>query len=263
MSDYDFTKQPSILIQGAMDIETAYLIEHLEDAECVTVGNWTFYAGFLGNGREPVIISKTYQGMVNAASATSLALVYFAPKAVVNQGIAGGHDPDFHLGDIVIAERVVPMGAMIRAFSEAGAGISETDFEPKTIEVYNRRKEQRKKVYEFPCDQELVAIAEQIPTMRHVGRGTVGSADEWNNQLDRIALLRERYGTTVEDMETAAAAQICLSYEIPFVGIRILSNSIVNGEDFDRSVGIEGQKFIMQYVEALDHFEGNEGSRNI
>ena len=29
MGNYDFKKQPSLLIQGAMDTETAYFIEHL------------------------------------------------------------------------------------------------------------------------------------------------------------------------------------------------------------------------------------------
>ena len=37
MGNYDFTKQPSLLIQGAMDTETAYFIEHLEEHECVTI----------------------------------------------------------------------------------------------------------------------------------------------------------------------------------------------------------------------------------
>ena len=48
MGNYDFTKQPSLLIQGAMDTETAYFIEHLEEHECVTIGNWKFHTGFLG-----------------------------------------------------------------------------------------------------------------------------------------------------------------------------------------------------------------------
>ena len=76
--------------------------------ECVTIGNWKFHTGFLGAKREPVIISKTFQGMVNAAAATSLALAYFKPWAVINQGIGGGHDKKFHRGDIVLGEKVVP-----------------------------------------------------------------------------------------------------------------------------------------------------------
>ena len=51
MGNYDFTKQPSLLIQGAMDTETAYFIEHLEEHECVTIGNWKFHTGFLGAKR--------------------------------------------------------------------------------------------------------------------------------------------------------------------------------------------------------------------
>lgn len=98
------------------------------------------------------------------------------------------------------------------------------------------------------------AASERSAAQRTIKRGIIGSADEWNNQLDRIALLRERYGTSVEDMESAAAAQLCFSYGIPFLGIRILSNSIVNGEEFDESVGIDCQRFVLDYVEMLYGF---------
>ena len=104
---------------------------------------------------------------------------------------------------------------------------------------------------DFPCDEALLCAAERVTAGVRAARGVIGSGDEWNNQLDRIALLRERFGTAVEDMESAAPAQLCFSYGIPFIGIRILSNSIVNGEEFDESVGIEGQKFILLYVEEL------------
>lgn len=78
--------------------------------------------------REPVIISKTFQGMVNAAAATSLALAYFKPWAVINQGIGGGHDKKFHRGDIVLGEKVVPMGAIAYAFSEEERELMEKVF---------------------------------------------------------------------------------------------------------------------------------------
>lgn len=251
MQNYDFKTQPSVLIQGAMDTETAYLTEQIEGREKITLGNWEFHTGFLGKYREPVIVSKTYQGMVNAAAASSLALAFFSPKAVINQGIAGGHDPSFHRGDIVIGEKVVPMGALVRRYAPRGAGIRETDFEPLPIEIFDKSLGKTRKVEDFPCDERLVSIAEKVETELHAGRGVLGSADEWNNQLDRIALLRERYHTAAEDMESAAPAELCLSYGIPFIGIRILSNSIVNGEDFDESVGLEGQKFVLRFVEAL------------
>ena len=65
MQNYDFKKQPALLLQGAMDTETEYLIGQLGEPEEITYGNWKFYTGFLGKHAEPVVISRTYQGMVN------------------------------------------------------------------------------------------------------------------------------------------------------------------------------------------------------
>ena len=111
-------------------------------------------------------------------------------------------------GDIVGGERVVPMGAMIRKYAPEGAGIDECDFEPLPIEIFDKTLGQTRKVLDFPCDERLGDAAMKVQTDVYVGRGVIGSADEWNNQLDRIALLRERYKTAVEDMESAAPAEL-------------------------------------------------------
>lgn len=254
MEHYDFENKPAILIQGAMETETKYLIGALEDATCVALGNWKFYTGFLGKYKEPVIISRTYQGMVNASADTVLALTHFKVKAVVNQGIAGGHDTNIHLGEIVIGERVVPMGAVMQGYAAENAGIEPLNFRPLPIEIYDRVKGQTEKVIDFLCDEELIAAAERVPTNIKTHRGVLGSADEWNNQIDWIAVMRERYHTAAEDMESAATAQICRSYGVPFIGIRMISNSIVNGEDFKEEVALLGQKFIQSYIEELHTF---------
>lgn len=251
MKKYDFKTQPALLIQGAMDTETQYLVEHLTDKNTITIGNWKFYTGFLGVREEPVILSKTYQGMVNAAAATTIALTFFLPKAIINQGIAGGHDESLHRGDIVLGEKVVPIGALMRHYAKKGDGIDEADFELLKTEIFNRKKGCTEKVEDFPCDAKLLAAAEMVQTDRTVARGVLGSADEWNNQIDRIALLRERFHTAAEDMESAAVAELALSFGVPFIGIRILSNSIVTGEEFDESEGENVQKFTLRYVEML------------
>lgn len=260
MREYDFTKQPSILIQGAMESETAYMTTKLKDLEYITIGNWSFATGFLGRYSEPVIISRTYQGMVNAAAATSIALTGFAPQAVINQGLCGGHDKAFHRGDIVLGEKAVMMSAVEYSYAPEGAGINEAESVPLPIEVFRRSEGVTGTFTEFPCDEKLLAAAEQAAQgflergESLIARGVIGSADEWNNQLDRIALLRKRCHTASEDMETAAVAQLCLSYGIPFLGIRILSNSIVNGEDFDESVAEVCQRFIVSVVETMHTF---------
>ncbi len=100
------------------------------------------------------------------------------------------------------------MGAMIRKYAPEGAGIDECDFEPLPIEIFDKTLGQTRKVLDFPCDERLGDAAMKVQTDVYVGRGVIGSADEWNNQLDRIALLRERYKTAVEDMESAAPAEL-------------------------------------------------------
>ena len=65
----------------------------------------------------------------------------------------------------------------------------------------------------------------------------IGSGDWWNNELDRIAWLHGRFGTMAEEMEAAASAQICQAYGMPFLTVRILSNTAVHGEPFDERTG--------------------------
>ncbi len=43
-------------------------------------------------------------------------------------------------------------------------------------------------------------------TKGKVVEGTIGSADVWNNEVDRIKWFHTKYGTSVEEMEGAAAS---------------------------------------------------------
>ena len=45
--------------------------------------------------------------------------------------------------------------------------------------------------------------------------------------------LNEIWGASCEEMETNAVAQICQTYDVPFLGIRILSNTGIYGENFN------------------------------
>ena len=101
----------------------------------------------------------------------------------------------------MLGEKVVPMGSIAYAFSEEGAGIDGKSFSLLPVEIFYRETGKTKKVTEYPCDGKLLKAAEQVKTKYHTGRGVIGSGDEWNNQLDRIALFkravsysRGRYG---------------------------------------------------------------------
>jgi len=78
--------------------------------------------------------------------------------------------------------------------------------------------------------------------------GSMGSADTWNRELGEIELIRKRLGTYAEEMEGAAAAQVCKSYGIPFLSIRNLSNSEWSGEEYDPRMAAECQKFVIETI---------------
>ena len=95
-----------LLLQGAMDIEMQDMVKALTDAETVDIDNYHFVRGMLGG--YPVVVSRTEQGISNAAVTTALAMQHFDPVAVINQGTSGGHDPALHTFDIVLGETSVP-----------------------------------------------------------------------------------------------------------------------------------------------------------
>ncbi|MBS5144159.1 MAG: 5'-methylthioadenosine/S-adenosylhomocysteine nucleosidase [Butyricicoccus pullicaecorum] len=244
-----------ILYTGAMDAETLYLMQELKQPERVTLGCWKCMRGTLDD--IPVVIVRTNQGMANAAAATALAIEYFEPQAILNQGTSGGHAPDLHRGDIVLGARVINMTAVRTPDRARGAGMDLEHAEPLGLEIANINPGDGKKMTVFPADAALLSAAEQTKYAEgRVVTGTIGSGDIWNNELDRIHWLHTNWGTLTEEMETAACAQICMAYGIPFLGIRILSNTAVHGETFDETTGTRCQKFaravIMEYCKRLN-----------
>ena len=67
--------------------------------------------------------------------------------------------------------------------------------------------------------------------------------------------METRYGLSCEEMESNAVAQICKTYEIPYLAIRILSNTGIYGEDFNPATGPQCQSYTLnvakQYIQTV------------
>ena len=85
-----------ILVQGAMPVETERIAGRLDHVSVETSGAWKFWRGTLDG--YPVVVSKTMKGLANTAAATAIAAGRYRPLAIVNQGTAGGHDSELHVG---------------------------------------------------------------------------------------------------------------------------------------------------------------------
>jgi len=246
-----------VIVQGAMDVEIRKLAASLEHATEEQVQGWTFWRGTIDG--YPVVIEKTLKGMSNAAAATALAVERYHPAAIVNQGTAGGHDPGLHVFDIVIGVDAVNLGSFKTGYRARGEGSDARDWNPLDLmqsEGSAGQNPNARVMRRFHGDEGLLAAARRVKPLYTQGRvveGTLGSSEVWNSELDRIQRFHEQFGTLAEEMETASAAQIAALSQTPFLGIRVLSNNITNGEPYDPSVGEACQQYVRDVVKAYIH----------
>ena len=241
-----------VVVQGAMDVEIRKLAGAIDHAKEEKVAGWTFWSGTV-NGY-PVVVSKTLKGMENAAAATVLAAERYHPIAIVNQGTAGGHQPDLHVYDIVLGTYAVNLGSFKTGYRARGGGSNVAEWAPLDLlrsdgsagQDPNARTMRR-----FPGDKGLLAAARSARDLYRKGRvvdGVIGSSEIWNSEIDRIQLFHDQFGTTAEEMETAAAAQIAGLFQIPFLGIRVLSNNVTNDGKYDGGTGEACQEYIYDVI---------------
>ena len=243
-----------VIVQGAMDLEVKKLASRLDNVRVERVGGWTFWRGTLDG--YPVIVSKTMKGLSNSAAATAIAAERYHPVAIVNQGTAGGHVPELHVYDIVLGKYAVNLGAFKTAHRKPGQGSDFREWTPLDLMVSEDSAGEDPNAHtmrRFQANAQLLAAAESVKHLYRKGRvvqGIIGSAEIWNSELERIQWFHSQYGTTVEEMETASAAQIAGFFQIPFLGIRVLSNNITNDGKYDAKTGEACQEYVYDVVKA-------------
>ncbi len=241
-----------VVVQGAMDVEIRQLAGRLERATEETIGGWTFWRGTIDG--HAVVISKTLKGMENAAAATALAIDRYHPRAIINQGTAGGHQPDLHVNDIVLGIESVNIGSFKTGNRGLGQGSQFAEWVPLDLNRSDGSAGQdpnARTMRRFRGDEGLLSAARAATDSYRKGRvvdGVIASSEVWNSELDRIQRLHEQFGTTAEEMETASAAQIAALFQVPFLGIRVVSNNITNGDAYDPKSGEACQQFVYEIV---------------
>ncbi|WP_078380056.1 5'-methylthioadenosine/S-adenosylhomocysteine nucleosidase [Sutcliffiella halmapala] len=245
------TQRP-IMVQGPMPIEAEKFAQRLENVKEETSGTFVFYIGTLDD--YPVIVAKTGKGMENTAAATAVAIERYNPIAIINQGTSGGHDPDLNVFDIVLGERTTNLGSLKTADKDENQGIDPTVWIPMDLmasEGSAGEDPNAEKIRYYEGDKDLLAAANAVIdtyTEGKIVQGTIGSADVWNNEVDRIKWFHTKFGTSVEEMEGAAAAQIAGAYDIAFLGIRVLSNNKTNGGKYNPETATANQEYVYEVV---------------
>lgn len=253
---------PPILLQGQGKIETDLLIAALTDRQEVECGGILYYQGTIDD--YPVLVVDHGVGIINAAGHTATAIMAFKPYCVINQGTAGGHDPQLKRYDIVLGEETAYINFIFTERRGQGKGMQPKNwkltsygFKMKTGDSDSPYGSKSVEIKSIPGDPTLLTIARNVAYTHVTGSvvgGVIGSGDLWNKEYDRISSIRRQFNTASEDMETFAAAMICKYHEVPFLGVRIISNSEVAGDEnreFKPDAGIKLQEYVLQITKAI------------
>lgn len=231
-------KYRTILIQGALDIEIQCLIDNLENKENLIIFGYEFFIGYINNLK--IIISKTLIGVVNSTISTTIGILKFNPDIVINQGIAGSHKSNIHIGDIVIGKKCCNINAYSMPSKGKNEGSNPFEWKP------NKRAEE----IQFG-NIELVTAFKDLLSLNYkkqIFAGTLGSGDVFNREIDRIDWLNDRFGNLCEDMESIGTYTVCNRFNIPCVGIRIISNNEITNEILDKEQAVILQNLLINFL---------------
>lgn len=187
----------------AMDKELSLLLPLIEDCRRTRCNDYEFYTGCLG--RHEVTAMKCGIGKVNAAIGTLTLIDNFHPQLVINSGVAGGTGHGASILDVVVATEV--------AYHDVWCG-------PGTIDGQAAGCPPR-----FACAI-TPAMLESMDMADKVKSGLIASGDIFVSRPDDITRILSLYPEAVAvDMESAAIAQVCYIKNVPFVCVRVVSDT--------------------------------------
>jgi adenosylhomocysteine nucleosidase len=167
-------------------------------------------------------------GKAAAASCTQFLVDTFAPKYIINTGVAGGIGNGLQIGDVVIGKELVYHDFDATALGYAKGYICNgiNSNEP-TI---------------FKSDKILVEKIEKtaIKTLSKdkVHKGRIASGDMFIGTAEKKREIKEQFGAIAAEMESTSIAHIATLNGIPFVIIRAIAD-LADGTKTDNFLEFE------------------------
>jgi len=218
-----------------MEEEVGLLRDRIEDARSEGIGPRVYVRGSLAG--QQVVAGISGFGKVAAASTVTSMIDEYHPAAIIFTGVAGGVDEVVQRGDVVVAD-----------------GLVQHDFDASPI--FPRFVIPSLGLATIACEPELVANAQRaaMEAGYTVHCGLVASGDRFIDEAEETARLRsDLAGLLAVEMEGAAVAQVCAERAVPFVVVRVISDSADESAagDFTEFVGSVSAPTLADIVERM------------
>ena len=185
----------------AMHKELELLLPLLHDSEESRMGGCEFHRGKMG--RHDVIAMQCGIGKVNAAVGTLTLVNSFLPDFVINSGVAGGADSSVNVMDVVAGARV--------AYHDVWCGPESKLGQVQGLPLY------------FEGAPRLLEL---MPDREDIHKGLICSGDQFIDTLDAVNRIKGNFPEALAvDMESGAIAQVCHLNKVPFLALRVISDS--------------------------------------
>jgi adenosylhomocysteine nucleosidase len=96
----------------------------------------------------------------------------------------------------------------------------------------------------------MTALATKYAHGRVLQR-VIGSAFEFNREIDRLLWVRKTFGASSEDMESAFAAGAAVAFKTRFLAIRIISDSEFYAPQVQGAAGEYCAAFVLDVIKQL------------
>ena len=192
----------------AMTSEYEQLAALLADAQQCEKGGISYLVGRISSNE--IVLRQCGIGKVNAAVGTAELIRSFAPDAIVSTGVAGGIDASLAVMDVVVSSSIV--------YHDVWCGMGCEYGQVQGMPAV------------FAADEKLCSVATSLnecpENVTRIHAGLICTGDQFITSREELDKIKSNFpaGLAV-DMESAAIAQTCHIYGVPFVSFRIISDT--------------------------------------
>lgn len=191
-------------VVAALAEERAQLAKIIAEKKTISGGFYEFAAGKVG--ANTVFVMECGIGKVNAAVGVSEMVRLLKPDAVISTGVAGGLSDEVGVMDVVVAKET--------AYHDVWCG---GDNALGQVQGLPRR---------FPADKRLLAAAQTLASSVSVRTGLICTGDKFITAREELETIKRIFDDALAvDMESAAIAHVCFLYHVPFLSLRVISDT--------------------------------------